>query len=319
MSTTAFPVNPQLTAIAMAYRNPAATLIADEVLPRVPTAKKFTWTSYDQAQGYTIPKTLVGRKSEPTQVDFSGTLVNDETLDYGLDDIVPVDEIEAWRAMPKPEGGGGPANPLELSTMYLEGLIQLDREVRVAARVFNTATYPAGNQQTLSGTSQWSDFANSNPLDAILASLDIPLFRPNVAIFGQATYTKLRQHPAIVQAVYGTAQTRGTVSRDQLAKVLEIDKVLVGAGFVNTARKGQTATNSRVWGKSAAFIYSDVMAAKTGQPTFGFTAQFGTKVAGSIPEPKKGLRGSELVRNGESVKEVISAGQLGYFFNNAVA
>lgn len=33
MSTTAFPVNPQLTAIAMAYRNPAVSLIADDVLP----------------------------------------------------------------------------------------------------------------------------------------------------------------------------------------------------------------------------------------------------------------------------------------------
>ncbi|WP_218926937.1 hypothetical protein, partial [Bacillus sp. AFS088145] len=89
--------------------------------------------------------------------------------------------------------------------------------------------------------------------------------------------------------------------------------------FVNTARKGQAPVNSRVWGKHAAFIYNDVMAAKTGQPTFGFTGQFGTKVAGDMPEPKKGLRGSQLVRCGESVKEVITAGALGYFFQNAVA
>jgi hypothetical protein len=318
MSTTAFPVNPQLTAIAMAYRNPAVSLIADDVLPRVPVAKKFTWTSYDPAQGYTVPRTLVGRKSEPTQVDFNGTAINDETQDYGLDDIVPNDEVEAFNAMPKP-ASGGPIDPVQISTMYLESLIQLDREVRVASRVFNAANFPAGNQATLAGTSQWSDYTNSNPLDAILAALDVPLFRPNIAIFGQATYTKLRQHPAIVQAVYGTAQTRGTVTRQQLADVLEVQKVLVGSGFVNTARKGQAPVNARVWGKHAAFIYNDVMAAKTGQPTFGFTGQFGTKVAGDMPEPKKGLRGSQLVRCGESVKEVITAGALGYFFQNAVA
>ena len=43
MPTTAFAVNPQLTAIAMAYRNQAISFIADEVLPRVQTAKKFNY------------------------------------------------------------------------------------------------------------------------------------------------------------------------------------------------------------------------------------------------------------------------------------
>ena len=41
MATTAFPINPVLTAIAMVYSNPAIALIADEVMPRTPTAKKF--------------------------------------------------------------------------------------------------------------------------------------------------------------------------------------------------------------------------------------------------------------------------------------
>jgi hypothetical protein len=31
------------------------------------------------------------------------------------------------------------------------------------------------------------------------------------------------------------------------------------------------------------------------------------------------MRGGELVRSGESVKEVIAANDLGYFFENAVA
>jgi hypothetical protein len=131
MSTTAFPVNPELTAIAMAYRNPAHTLIADLVLPRVSVAKKFNYSVYSAEQGYTLPDTKVGRKSQPNEVDFQGSLVSGETQDWGLDDIVPIDEIDAWAAMPRPAGGGGPINPLVISTMFLEGLVQLDREVRV--------------------------------------------------------------------------------------------------------------------------------------------------------------------------------------------
>lgn len=318
MGNTAYPVNPQLTAIAMAYRNPAVSLIADEVLPRVQTAKKFNYTEYDQAQGFTVPNTLVGRKSEPVQVSFTGEQITDEVLDYGLDDIVPNDEIEAFNSMPKPSTGG-PMSPEQASAMYLESLIQLDREVRVANLIFAASSYASGNSETLSGNSQWSDYANSNPLGHIMDTLDKPLVRPNTVVLGQRVFTVLRQHPKVVQAVYGSAQGAGTVTRQQLAELLEVQTVLVGGSFVNTARKGQAPVLARTWGKHAAFLYIDKMAAETRQPTFGFTAQWGSKQVSSIPEPKVGLRGSVRVRNGESVKEVITAPGLGFFVQNAVA
>lgn len=318
MATTAFPINPVLTAIAMVYTNPDVSLIADEVLPRAPTAKKFIWTDYAAGQGYTVPSTLVGRKSSPTEVDFNGTAVNDEVLDYGLDDVVPNDEINAFNDQIKPAGGGGPVDPLVLSTMMTTKLVQLDREIRVAGRVFNSANY-GGNTVTLSGTSQWSDYANSDPLNAILTALDIPLFRPNVAVFGQSAFTKLRMHPKVVQAVFGTSQSAGVVSREALASLLEVQRVVVGSSFVNTARRGQAVNNQRVWGKHAAFLFVSKEAAMAQQPCWGFTAQWGGKVSGDMPEPKMGLRGSQRVRVGESVKEVVSAPALGYYFQNAIA
>ena len=313
--TTAFPVNPELTAVAIGYKNPEADLIADQVLPRVPTAKKFVYTKYNAEQGYTIPSTLVGRKSEPTMVDFGGTSINDECVDYGLDDLVPNDEIAAWEAMT--ERGMIP-NPRAVSTMLLTHLTQLDREIRVAGTVFANATYPTANKATLSGTSQWSH-ASSNPVDAILAALDVPLIRPNVLVLGRQTWTKLRQHAAILQAVIKQGVSNGMVSRQAVADLFELDQLLIGSGFYNTAKKGQTPTYARAWGKHAALLYVSATAAQMMQPTFGFTAQFGTRVAGSIQEPKAGLRGGERVRSGESVKEVISANDVGYFFENAVA
>jgi hypothetical protein len=317
MSANAFPINPELTSIAMAYRNPAVALIADKVLPRVPVAKQFKYTVYSAEQGYTLPDTKVGRKSQPNEVEFFGTLVQGETLDWGLDDIVPIDDIQAWEKMLKP-ASGGPMNPLAISTMFLEGLIQLDREVRVANLVFNSATYPAANVTTLSGTSKWSDFVNSNPLLDIMTALDKPLQRPRQVVFGQQVWTTIRQNPKFVQAVYGTAQTYGVVDKKALADKLEVEEVIVGAGWVNTARKGQAPNYQRVWGNSTALLYNDPMAAQALQPTFGFTGQFGNKVAGTLPEPKMGLSGSERVRVGEKVIEVVAAGALGALFQNCV-
>lgn len=319
MTTTAFPVNPELSAVAIGYKPRDVDLIADIVMPRIPKGgQKFSYTKYSAADAFTVPSTLVGRKSEPTVVEFGGTLVPDETVDYGLDDIVPNSEVQAWEAMKRPSAGG-PVNPLAKSTSLVTGLIMLDREVRVSSIVFSAATYPAANKTTLAGTSQWSDFSNSNPVDALLAALDVPLNRPNVITFGQAVWTKVRQHPKVVQAVFGPTNTGGMVSREQFAALLEVKRVVVGAGFVNTARKGQPANFQRVWGKHAAALFVSEDMADADQPTFGFTAQFGERIAGDIPEPKMGLRGSVRVRVGESVKEVVADNASAYFFENAVA
>lgn len=318
MSTSAFPINPQLTAIALAFQNTSAQLIADKVLPRIQTAKKFNYTVYSAAQGYSVPETRVGRKSEPNMVDFGGTSVTLECEDFGLDDLVPNDEVDAFESMPKPSTGG-PVSPIDLSVMMLTGLVLLDREVRAAGLVFAAGSYSAGNQSTLSGTGQWSDRAASDPLAAITVAMDIPLVRPNKLAIGQQAWTQLRMHPKLVQAIGKSAQTAGYASREAVADLLELEEIIVGQGFVNTAKRGQAPVYARAWGKHAALLHVDAMAAQLQQPTFGWTANWGGRIAGMIPEPKNGLRGGQRVRAGESVKEVIASQDAGYFFQNCVA
>ncbi len=313
--STAFPINPELTAIAIGYRNRDVDLIADRVLPRVPTALRFAYTVYHLADAFTVPSTLVGRRSEPTMVEFGGTLTQAECVDYGLDDLVPNHEIEAYEAM----GAALAQSPLARSTQLLAGLVMLDREIRVRDLVFNAASYAAGHTVTLSGTSQWSDFANSNPLDAILQACDIPLVRPNTIVLGQRTWTRMRQHPRLIQAANASAHTGGAITRAQLAELIEVPNVIVGSGWLNTARRGQTPNMVRVWGNHAALLHVSEDAAATNQPTFGFTAQFGSRIAGEMDSPVTGLRGGVRLRVGESVREVISAPGAGYYFANAVA
>lgn len=305
-----YPIQPELTAIALAYSN--RSMIADEVLPRLAVGKQeFKYLKHDVAEGFTIPDTKVGRRSSPGQVEFSATELADFTQDYGLDDVIPQNDLD-----------NAPPNydPLGKSTAFLTNLILLDREVRVANVVFANATYPAANRVTLSGTSQWSDYTNSDPIAAIMNALDGTLIRPNVAIFGRATFSKLRMHPKVVQAVNSTNQGAGVVSRQQIADLLELEEVVVGEGFVNTAKKGQTAAYARAWGKHASFLFRDRTALVGKGVTFGFTAQFGGRTAASWSvKENAGLKGGIKVRTGESVKEVISANDLGYFFENAVA
>ncbi len=307
MATRPFPTNARLTAIALAYRNPDIALIADLVLPRTPVAYEFKWLNYDLAQGYTVPDTRVGRKSAPNEIDFQATEIQDKCQDFGLDDLVPNEDIEA-------DNQG--VDPLGTSTGFLTNLVNLGREQRVAGMVFNTANHT--NTSTLVGTSQWSD-ATSDPVAAIGDALDVPIMRPNIAVFGQTTWTKLRRNVKIVQAIKGTAQGAGMVSRQEFADFFELQELYVGAGFVNTAKKGQAAAMSRVWGKHAAFIYRDRTAGPQSGVTYGFTGAFGSKIAGTMDEPKIGLTGSVRARVGERLKEIVCAKDLSYFFQNAVA
>lgn len=75
MSKANFPVNPVLTAIAIAYRN--RRMIADDALPRTGVGKQeFKYLQHDLGEGFALPKTIVSRTSRPNQVEFKRHRIN---------------------------------------------------------------------------------------------------------------------------------------------------------------------------------------------------------------------------------------------------
>lgn len=310
-----FTPTPQYTAIALAYRNRA--FIAEEVLPRMPVGERsFKWDLRTKEDLFNIPETRVGRKGTPSEVEFTATEQTSSVLDYGLDDVVPQEDIDSARSKPG-------LDPLGRATEGIMELIGLAREKRVADLVFAAATYPTGSKTTLSGTSQWSDFTNSDPIAAIAAAKEGALVDMNTLVLGSQVWLKLRQHPKIVAAVLpmgGNASVGGVASLQAVAELLEFERILVGRAWYNSAKPGQTATMARLWGKHASMLRIVPAVGLRGNGiTFGGTAEYGTRIAGSIPEPKIGLRGGQRVRAGESLKELVMASDAGYFFENAVA
>ena len=309
MSTAPFPIDPVLLAIAVAYKNPA--MIADMVLPRVGVGKKeFTYWIFDLAEGFTVPDTRVGRKGQPNEVEFSATETTGLCEDYGLDDPIPNDDITQ-----APEN----YDPKAHATEYLTNLILLDREVRAASLVFGAANYAAANKETLSGTDQFNDFANSDPIEVISDALEVPVMRPNIMTVGQPVWAKLSRHPDIVKAAHGNSGDKGRATRAAVAELFELEAIYVGQSKVNNSKKGQATSIAPCWGKHMALTFRDMTANNERGTTFGFTAQYQDRIAGSTPDKNIGLRGGERVRVGETVKEVITANDLGYLIENAVA
>ena len=186
------------------------------------------------------------------------------------------------------------------------------------------ANYAAGLSATLAEAAQWSH-ADSNPREAIMAALDKPLARPNTLVLGQTVWTVLRQHPKIVEAIKlsgAGAGASGVVARQAVAELLEIDRVLVGMAWHQSAKRGQDDAYSRLWGKHACAIHlKPSMAARDRTPTFCWTADaMGGMQVGTYEEPARGVnRGSIVVKVSECVRELVAYANAGYLWRNAVA
>ncbi|MCS3902797.1 hypothetical protein J2T55_000801 [Methylohalomonas lacus] len=305
-----FIINPVYTAIVVAYTN--QRYIADQVLPRVYVGRQdFAYIKMNLEQHFTIPTTFVGRRSRTNEISFSADEEVESTEDYGLEDPVPNRDID-----------NAPKNhdPLANSSESLIDIVMQDREQRVANLVFDADSYSASNRMTLSGSDQWHDPA-SRPIDIIMDAMDSMIMRPNVLVLGRKSFSALIRNPQIVKAYHGNTGDTGIATRDFITELFELDEVVVGEARTNIAKKGQPVTLARLWGNHASLTVRDrlISSPRDGRITFGFTAQFGERLAGEQEDPDIGLMGGIRLRVGESLKELITAKDLGYFIQNAAA
>lgn len=302
MARAPFPINPVYAAIAVAYKN--KKLIADEVMPRVPVGKReFKYMKHSLAEGFTIPDTHVGRRSKPNEVEFSSDEETASVEDYGLDSPVPYDDIDN-----APEGYDPLANAVESTT----DLVLLDREIRVASLIHNSASYAATHRVTQTGTDRVDD-PDFDVIGFIQDIIDSMLIAPTDMTLSRKVASKMCRHPDIVKAFHGNSGDRGKAPVSFLAELFELDRINVGEAFVNAAKKGQAPSIQRAWQDRIALHVNDRLANTMNKRiTFAMTAQYQDRIAGSTPDKNIGLRGGEMVRAGESVKELITASDLGF-------
>ncbi len=318
-----FVVSPVLSAIAIGYRNDANAYIADLAMPRSPVmGEKFKWTEYPIEESFNVPDGRVGRLGRVRQLEFGGIERASAVEDFGFDVPIPYSDIqEAENAR---NLGLGNFDPEGLAVMRVTDTLLNIREVRVGNIVHNPLNYALGRKRLLAGTSQFSDYANSDPIGVIRAGLDATLVkRPNTMVLGRKVWTVLSSHPKVVNAVKGNVTSAGVVTIDQFRELFSgdgITRVLVGDAWYNTARPGQPVSLARAWGNHIAMLHIDPIASpEQGGITWGLTAQYGGRIAGRIEDKDVGLQGGVRVRTGERIKELVVAQDVGYLIQEAVA
>jgi len=311
-----------LTNISVAYAQKAENFIADKVFPMIPVEKKsdkyFTYTKNDwfrdEAQ----------RRADATESAGSGYNLGTDT--YSCD---------VW-AFHKDVGdqmkanADTPLNPLREAAEFVAQRLLLRREVQFVADFIKTGVW-ATDLTGVAGApnagefKQWSDYANSDPIEDIETGkagiLSTTGFEANTLVLGYDTFRRLRHHPDIVDRIKYTSSS--VVTADMLSAMFEVDRVLVAKSVRATNLEGGTAAYSFNVGKVA---WLGHVAPNPGLLTpsagyiFGWTGVSGGlgSTFGTSQIRMDALKADRVESEGAWDNKVV-ANDLGCFFTSAVA
>jgi len=244
-----------LTNSSVAYIQAADNFIANKVFPIVPVDKQsdlyFKYTKEDWF-----------RDDARVRADGAEAV----TSGYGLTtdsyyaDVYAVKKAIGDQIMANFDS---PLDPLRDAAKFTAQLILNRMETQfvtdyVTTSVWGTDYTGVAGAPSSGQFKQWSDTANSDPIDDIETAktqiLSTTGFEANKLVLGYEVYSVLRNHPDIIDRVKYTG--RDVPDTQYLAQLFGLEEVLVAKAVKNTAVEGQTGAFSFAFGKSALLVHS---------------------------------------------------------------
>ena len=239
-------VDAQLSNVSVRYKNDS--YIGLELMPEVKVSKESDKFVLYGKGNIKNPETIRANKAESNRAEYvilgTKTYSGDE---HALHDFV----TDRDRAL-----ADNPLNPEMDVVNELTDLIQLDHEIAVATQVTTAANYDTGHSTTLSGTTQWSDFANSDPIGdvrtALTKVLNVTGKMPNVLWMGHQVWDQLQDHPDILKRSIAIGKD---IDRSRVATIFGVEKVVIGRAIKDVAPVNVIGSPAFVWGKDAGVLY----------------------------------------------------------------
>jgi hypothetical protein len=299
-----------LSNISIQYRNEA--MIWRYVMPLVKVGKRSDlYYVYNKSDSFRLADDKLGPKSMPNEVDWGTSTENYSVKDHGLGDWVAQEEIDNADTPLKPEVD---------TNDFLNLLLDIAQEKRVADGAFAAGSYPSGNKVQLSGTAQWGGSAD-NPVQDLLTAIETCFMRANTVVMGAEVWTKFRALPEVLDAVKGSTRYQGSpgglATVDECRGLFEVQNWLVGRSRYNTAKEGQTASYARLWGKHCATLYVDP-SPSVRSITFGATFSETPRSTYRDFDGKRGVKGAHYFKVAWNSDEKIVASDVGYFIQDAI-
>jgi len=246
MDAKDFYQDPILTNLSLRYSN--EEYIAEKVFPTVSVAKKTGfYFKYDKSN-------LKKAQDERSGVSRANR------VDYGMTKVAYGPLVEHSLEMPIEydvrDQADSPLDPRVDATLALTDRLLINKEDSLASMLNDTSVIT--QNVTLSGTSQWSDYTNSDPFSDIQTAKDTVqkngLMAVNTCFMGYEVWSKLQHHPDLLERV--KYSQKAVLTEDLFASLFGFKNVFIGKAVKNTAADGASDSMTYIWPKSFWVAYT---------------------------------------------------------------
>lgn len=308
--------DPLLTDVSVRYSNEQDNLVAEKVFPVLPVAKRSgVFFTYNK-ENLRVNDDLRSPNARANQVEFNLTKTPyGPLLEHSLEE--PID----WDTRNHTDA---PADLNVDATLNVTEKVMLQKEITLATMMSDTSQVT--QNVTLSGTSQWSDYTNSNPFGNVQTAhstiLKNGLKKANTFVCSQLVWDQLVNHTAIIQRIQYSMP--GFTTEQIVARAFNVDNVIVARGVYNSAVEGQSDSLGYIWGKHAWLMYiAPTPGIRTVSGGYHLTiTQNGATNEGTykgIDRWSEPWRKTDVVRYTDYYTPFIVAPEAIYLFKNAVA
>ena len=304
LTQTDVVVDPVLSNVSKAYSN--EQYIASMILPKF-SVKKQTgkYYIYDKAKfRQNVTKRAAGAKAN--EVEYGLSTASFEAEDHALKEKTPWEIIDQADDALNPE--------MDAAENVTEQLM-IDAEISLATTMASTANITQNT--TLSGTSQWSDYTNSDPIADVKTAMQTVQKaigrKPNTMVISKEVFDVIVDHPDIVERIKYTQL--GVATEELLARLFKVEKVIVGEAIYETATEGQTSDTDYIWGKHCWLMYIAPQV-RLRTITFGLTFSYEDRKIKKWDDEDAEAR---FIRANDNYVQKLVATEACYLIKNAVA
>jgi hypothetical protein len=256
-------VDKVLTEFAMGYRPEG--MIADMIFPVVTVDKQTDiYLEADRGRILRRQKTKRAPGNEALRVERDFGSATYHCLNYALKDMVTIED----------KANTDPSMIFAKAETKAQGVLDdlfLDWEIRVLDQVFNTAN--VGSSAAVS--SEWD--GAGDPLGDVNTGIDNVRYangkKANRILYGPEAWDSFRRDSTVRNLIFGTNNGGGYPNEAQVAKLLDVEKVMVSEAFENSADDGQTESLNSIAGDNV-LIYYAPSSPTIEQPSFGYSIRW---------------------------------------------
>lgn len=200
--------------------------------------------------------------------------------------------------------------------------VLLAAESRIASAIFNTSTW-----SPTSVTNEWDDATNATPIDDVEARVqaiyDASGVWPDTIVMTQKVFRNLRNCDQVINRINsagaGDPSKPGDVTRQMIAELFDLPKVLIGNSTANTAKEGQSISISPTWSNEYVWIGKTANSRDVREPCVGRTfhwSEDGSSADGRVESYREEQTRSDIIRVRHDVDEKVIYTAVGALLDN---